>query len=112
MLQNDFARPTVIEAPTPYYGADDATATFISLKSADAAKAHCLHGIIISTDTAGEYYVQFGSTKVFSVFLPANGGGVFMFTPFYLKTGVVNQALTLVKPVGAKTRVTSFVSST
>jgi hypothetical protein len=75
-----------------------------------AGKLSSLHGLCLSTDTAGAYSIAIGADKVMSFYFAANGGiaSPTMY-PFYLMSDTPNSSIVLTKPVAAKTSITAIV---
>lgn len=87
---------------------DAASATSITALAANSTKIPHLHGIVISTNTAGTYTVKIGSTEIFDFYLGDNSGYTGIFAPYYITNETVNEAITVTKPIGATTSVTTF----
>jgi len=87
---------------------DAASATSLTIVAAVSGQIPHLHGIVISTDTAGTYSVKIGSTTKLTVYLGANGGYDGKFHPFYLKNNTANEGISITKPSGATASATCF----
>lgn len=85
-----------------------ASATLVLLAAAPE-KRSSIHGIVLSTDTVGEYFITIGAEEVFRFYFGANGGVASpTMYPFYIEGDALNAAITLNKPLAAKTSVTLF----
>lgn len=84
-------------------GYDAASASSITLLAADANDIPFIHGITVSSDTAGTYELKIGGTTVKRIIIGANGGYEGLYYPLYLTRGTKNQAVTLTKHSGATT---------
>ncbi len=111
MISADSYGTGISATVTPVYVEDNGTTTSLTIKAAEATKNHRIYGIVVSTDTAGDYVLKSGSETLMRFFLDANSGFGENFPPFSLATGVVNEALTLTKPSGANTAVTAYVAT-
>lgn len=93
----------------PYFVEDLAAGATKTLLAGAAGKYSSIHGIVLSTDAAGQYDILINSEKVFSFHFGANGGiAAPSLWPFYIEGNNQNAAITMNKPAGANTHVTLF----
>ncbi len=80
-----------------------ASSTTLTVLDASTTKIPQIHGLVVSTDTAGTYTLKIGSVEVLDFYLGANSGYGEKFHPLYISNETANEAITLVKPSGATT---------
>ena len=87
---------------------DAGTATGLTVVAADAAKIPHIHGVLLSTNTAGDYSIRIGTTVMAKLHLAANSEVYYPLYPFYWANNAVNESINVVKPQAATTSVTVF----
>jgi hypothetical protein len=87
---------------------DAGTTTGITVVAADAAKIPHIHGVMLSTNTAGGYSIRIGATVMARLYLATSSEVYYPLYPFYWANNAVNESINVVKPLAATTNVTVF----
>jgi hypothetical protein len=93
----------------PYVARDAGAGTSLTLLAGAAGKRSSIHGLMLSTDTEGEYIIEIGTEEAFRFYFGDNGGiaSPTMY-PFYLEGDEFDADIVLTKPGAANTSVTMF----